>query len=163
LQQVRAALAYREPASGIIHKLKYDGLFALAKPLAQIMASAWPEWENKPDVIVPIPLHRRRQRQRGFNQSALLAFHLGPQVNISVNGQALNRVKPTIPQIGLNPVERLENVRDAFSANAQQVTNKQILLIDDVYTTGATMAAAAGALLDSGAAGVSAYCLARAV
>jgi ComF family protein len=163
LQQVRASLAYREPSTQIIHKMKYDGFFALAKPLAQIMAATWPGWEQYPDTIVPIPLHRRRQRRRGFNQSALLGLHLGQQMDIPVDEQALERVKHTVPQIDLSPVERLENVRDAFFADSHRVRNKQILLIDDVYTTGATMTSAADALLASGAAGVSAYCLARAV
>jgi len=163
LQQVRASLYYREPAMGIIHKMKYDGLFALTKPLAQLMARTWPEWEYTPDIIVPIPLHKRRAKQRGFNQSALLAFHLGQQVDISVDPKGLERVRHTAPQVNLKPEQRLENVRGAFAADSQQVNGKQILLVDDVYTTGATMSAATDALLGSGAAGVSAYCLARTV
>lgn len=163
LQQVRTPLAYREPAARIIHRLKYEGLFALANPLAQIMANAWPAWEHYPDVIVPIPLHSRRQRRRGFNQSALLARHLGRQLEIPVNERAMKRVRNTIPQTGLSPIDRQENVRDAFVADSQQVSNQQILLVDDVYTTGATMSAAADALLANGATGVSAYCLARTV
>ena len=163
LQQVRASLAYLEPATRVIHKMKYSGLFELAKPLAQIMAAKWPDWERDPDAIIPVPLHNQRQRRRGFNQSALLALHLGRQVEIPVDEQAIRREIHTVPQIGLSPVERLENVRGAFSADSRQVKNKQILLVDDVYTTGATMSAAADALLASGAAGVSAYCLARAV
>ena len=127
------------------------------------MAGAWPNWEPYPEIIVPVPLHKRRQRRRGFNQSALLALHLGQQIDIPVNEDAVWRVKNTIPQTGLKPDERLENVRDAFTASSKQVYNKQILLIDDVFTTGATMVAAAGAVLASGAAGVSAYCLARTV
>ena len=163
LQQVRAPLVYHDPAARIIHKMKYDGLFALAKPLARIMALKWPDWDHDPEMIVPIPLHKRRQRRRGFNQSTLLALHLGQQLNIAVDAQAMKRVKHTNPQIGLNPIERLENVRGAFLADSQRTRNKQILLVDDVYTTGATMSAAADALLASGAATVSAYCLARAV
>jgi ComF family protein len=143
--------------------MKYDGFFALAKPLAQIMVRAWPDWEQFPDVILPIPLHPRRQRQRGFNQSALLAVHVGRQLTIPVNQKAMKRVRYTNPQTGLSPEDRLENVRGAFSADSHQVDSKQILLIDDVFTTGATMSAAADALLAAGAAGVSAYCLARTV
>jgi ComF family protein len=163
LRQVRAPLAYEEPTARIIHRLKYEGLFALAKPLVQIMVASWPDWEINPDVIIPVPLHKQRRRRRGFNQSTLLAEHLGQKLAIPVDEKAMKRVKYTIPQIGLNPAERHENVRDAFAADSQKVNNKQILLIDDVYTTGATMSAAADSLLASGAAGVSAYCLARAV
>lgn len=163
LQQVRAPLAYLDPISRVIQRLKYEGLFALAKPLAQILAASWPDWAVNPEIIVPIPLHKRREKQRGFNQSALLARHLGHALGITVNEAAMTRAKNTIPQIGLSPDERQENVRDAFVADAQMVKGKQILLVDDVYTTGATMSAAAHALLVSGAGGVSAYCLARAV
>lgn len=163
LQQVRAPLAYREPTSRIIQRLKYEGLFALAQPLALIMAGAWPDWDAEPDVILPIPLHRRRERRRGFNQSALLARQLGRSLGIPVSEEGMQRTINTQPQIGLSPEQRYENVRDAFVADSAQVEGKQILLIDDVYTTGATMNAAANALLASGAKGVSAYCLARAV
>jgi len=163
MQQIRAPLLYDEPATRVIHKMKYDGYFALAQPMAQIMARAWPDWEHFPDVILPIPLHPRRQRQRGFNQSALLAVHLGRLLNIPVNQKGMERVRHTNPQIGLSPKDRLENVRGAFLADSREVNSKQILLIDDVYTTGATMSAAADALLAAGAAGISAYCLARTV
>lgn len=163
LQQVRASLFYREPLAGVIHKMKYGGLFALAKPLAQIMAKTWPDWRPAPDTIIPIPLHKRRIRRRGFNQSALLAFRVGRQLNISVNDQALQRIRHTLPQVDLSPAQRLVNVRGAFTADVNQVEGKQILLIDDVYTTGATMSAAADALIASGARSVSAYCLARTV
>lgn len=163
LEQVRTPLAYKDPTARIIHRLKYEGLFALARPLAQIMIDAWPDWEPAPDLILPIPLHPRRQRRRGFNQSASLAKHLGTEVGLPVEERALRRMKNTIPQIGLSPAEREENVRQAFAAEGKLVEAQYILLIDDVYTTGATMRAAATALLSSGAAGVSAYCLARSV
>lgn len=163
LQQVRTPLAYKDPAAQIIHRLKYEGLFALAQPLAQIMVASWPDWEAAPGVLVPIPLHPRRQRRRGFNQSAILANHIGAQLGLPVEESALRRTKNTIPQIGLSPAQREENVRRAFTAESELVLAKHILLIDDVYTTGATMRAAAAALLSAGADGVSAYCLARSV
>ena len=143
--------------------MKYEGLFALAEPLAEMMVAAWPDWEPTPDEIVPIPLHQRRKRRRGFNQSSLLAIGVSDQVEISFNEQALMRTRHTVPQVDLSPARRLLNVRGAFTAVAHQVKGKQILLIDDVYTTGATMSAAAEALIASGARGVSAYCLARTV
>ena len=163
LQQVRAPLAYQDPAAGIIHRFKYDGLFALAKPLAEIMVSSWPEWENLPDVIVPVPLHKRRQRRRGFNQASLLAAYLGETLAIPVNDRAMTRIIPTLPQFGLCPKERFANFKDAFVSVGIELKNKQVLLVDDVFTTGATMSAAAETLLASGAIGVSAYCLARTV
>lgn len=163
LQQVRTPLAYKDPVAYIIHRLKYEGLFALAQPLAQIMVASWPDWQTTPSLLIPIPLHPRRQRRRGFNQSAMLANHIGAQLGLPVEESALRRTKNTMPQIGLSPVQREENVRRAFAAQSEQVLAKHILLIDDVYTTGATMRAAAAALLSAGANGVSAYCLARSV
>jgi ComF family protein len=127
------------------------------------MASKWPDWERPFDLIVPVPLHARRQRVRGFNQAALLAQQIGSQREIEVRERLLRRVRYTKPQIGLTPAERKENVRRAFAAECGSLDGKRILLIDDVYTTGATMTSAASALLNAGATAVSAYCLARAM
>ncbi len=143
--------------------MKYEGLFALNKPLAQLMTNAWPIWDDEPDIIIPIPLHPRRKKERGFNQSALLAIHLGQQLNITVNIKDLERTKNTAPQVGLSPEKRQENVRDAFCTKPGAVSDRKILLVDDVFTTGATMLAAAKALLSAGATDVSAYCLARTI
>lgn len=160
LTQMRAALRYQEPASAAIHRFKYEGYFALGKPLAGLMIDAWPRWEQSPDLILPIPLHARRRRQRGYNQSELLARPLGEALRIPVDATLLHRTRHTIPQVGLGPDERHENVRGAFAADSG-VAGRHVLLIDDVLTTGATIAAAAEALLAAGALGVAAYCLAR--
>ncbi len=127
------------------------------------MVNSWPDWEYPPDLIMPVPLHSRRLKQRGFNQSALLAAYLGESLGIEVNSKDLVRVKNTKPQVGLNPEQRQENVRNAFQAQDEIVKNKHVLLIDDVLTTGATMLAANISLQIAGAKTVSAYCLARAV
>lgn len=163
LKQSRACFAYSEPLESIIKRFKYDGLHSLAKPLGEQMARKWPEWAQTPDAIVPIPLHVRRQRSRGFNQAQLLAHQLGSTVGIGVNDQILRRVRYTKPQVDLSPHERKENVWEAFTAEPGSVMGKRFLLLDDVLTTGATMASAANALLEAGAKNVSAYCLARAV
>ena len=105
----------------------------------------------------------RRLRSRGFNQAQLLANQVGPIVGIEVNDHILRRERRTRPQVDLKPSERKENVYRAFSAESGAVRGKRILLIDDVFTTGATLISAAGTLLEAGADSVSAYCLARAV
>jgi ComF family protein len=163
LEKSRACFKYSEPLESVIRHYKYDGLHALAKPLGNLMAQKWPDWSQTPDMIVPIPLHVRRLRSRGFNQAQLLANQLGPSFGIEVNDHVLRRKRRTRPQVDLSPSERKKNVQQAFSAEQGAVKGKNILLIDDVFTTGATMISAAGALLEAGAKTVSAYCLARAV
>ena len=161
LSQMRAPLRYEEPTSTLIHRFKYEGYFALGRPLARFLIDGWPVWEMPPDLILPIPLHPQRRRQRGYNQAELLARPLAEAINVPVNVSALRRTRHTPPQVGLGPDERQDNVRGAFAAEADAVRDRHILLIDDVLTTGATMSAAAETLLAAGADGVAAYCLAR--
>lgn len=161
LSQMRAPLRYAEPTSTLIHQFKYEGYFALGRPLARFLIAGWPTWAIQPDLILPIPLHPRRRQQRGYNQAELLAQPLAEAMNVPVNVSALRRTRHTVPQVGLGPDERHDNVRGAFAAEADAVRDRHVLLIDDVLTTGATMLAAAETLLAAGAAGVAAYCLAR--
>ncbi len=162
LQQIRAAVLFAHPVSKLIHNLKYNGAFALAKPLAQLMADAWSTWHMPVDLVLPIPLHADRQRERGYNQAALLTRDFCQQAALAYVEEGLQRTRFTTPQVGLTAVERLKNVQDAFATKVD-VVGKHVLLIDDVCTTGATMAAAANALFAAGANTVSGYCLARAI
>jgi ComF family protein len=162
LKQMRTAVFYAGPVAEAVQAFKYEGYFALAKPLAELMAAAWPRWEQPVDVVIPVPLHAARQRERGYNQSELLARVLERRLNWQVETAALKRVRRTRPQVGLNRVERQENVYGAFIAEPALVEGKDILLIDDVRTTGATLSAAADVLLAAGARSVSGYCLAGA-
>jgi ComF family protein len=139
--------------------MKFDGLFALARPLADLMAEAWPKWRHPFDLAAPIPLHPDRLKQRGFNQSKLLLDALVKRLNWPAEPAALKRSRSTRPQVELGGRERWENVRGAFTADRDLVAGQRILLVDDVSTSGATLAAAAEALLDAGAASVSAYCV----
>jgi ComF family protein len=162
LQLIRTAVLYNGPVADTIKKFKYQGYFALAQPLAHLMLSAWPGWQHPVDVVVPVPLHAARQRERGYNQSELLAQVLGRDLKWQIELAALKRVRRTRPQVGLNSVERQANVRGAFVTEPNLVEGRRILLIDDVHTTGATLGAAADVLLAAGAKSVSAYCLAGA-
>ncbi len=159
--QIRAAFRFADDIPYIIHQFKYENRFALAEPLAVMMAEAWPQWQTAVDLIIPIPMHKIRQRLRGYNQSALLAKHFGKQIDCAYNENALQRVRHTRPQVGLNGRARLANLNGAFEVNGRFIHNKNILLVDDVCTTGATLVIAAKALLAAGANSVSGYCLAR--
>lgn len=162
LAQVRAPLLFQEPVTKVIHKLKYNGQFGLGQPLGDLMLRGWPRWRPEPDLLIPIPLHAARQKIRGYNQATLLAQQLGQALNLPVNTTTLKRTRDTQPQVHLSAAERLSNVAGAFTAVDNHIAGQTILLIDDVYTTGATMSAAATTLLQAGAAYVSGYCLARA-
>ena len=160
LEQVRTATLYEGSVVAAIKQFKYEGYFALAKPLAKLMLTAWPRWQLPVDLVVPIPLHAARQRERGYNQAELMARILQRNLDWRVEPAALKRVRRTRPQVGLNPAERQANVYGAFIAEPALVSGKRILLVDDVRTTGATLIAAADVLLAAGAVSVSGYCLA---
>ena len=157
---------YTSELSRIIQALKFQGRRNIADLLGPLMASVFLEsWDrDQIDMLVPIPLHPRRRRERGFNQSALLARSMARWIAIPVCGRVLTRVRHTAPQVGLTDVERTRNLKDAFRcSDPAKVRGKRILLIDDVMTTGATAASAASALSQAGAQRVSVLTAARAV
>jgi ComF family protein len=162
LNQIRTATFYLNPIAEVIKQFKYEGYFGLAQPLGELMLAAWPRWQHPIDLAISVPLHAARQRERGYNQSELLARFLARHLDWCVETAALKRIRRTRPQVGLNMTERLANVRGAFVSDSTLVEGKQILLIDDVRTTGSTLVAAAEVLLAAGAQSVSAYCLAEA-
>ncbi|MGQ9597816.1 MAG: ComF family protein [Anaerolineae bacterium] len=165
LDGLRAYGFHTDPLRKIIHEFKYRDLQGLAKPLGQMMAQGWSElapsdWEV--DVIVPVPLHPTRQRQRGYNQSALLARELGFHIRRPVVENAFFRSKPTLPQVELNFQERMANIQGAFQCVDSALAGKRVLLVDDVCTTGATLEAASAALRRGKVSSIWAYTLARA-
>jgi ComF family protein len=127
------------------------------------MVESWPSWKHQPDLVIPIPLHPEREKERGYNQAALLSRGICRQLELESDEAALRRIRHTRPQVGLDRAQRRENVRGAFAAKKARVSGKHLLLVDDVCTTGATLGAAAEALLDRGANSVSGYCIARPV
>jgi ComF family protein len=118
-------------------------------------------WEI--DVIVPVPLGVARQKERGYNQAALIARPVALETGWAYRPKALSRVRETKTQVGLSIEERRMNVGGAFKAEGEGVAGKNVLLIDDVLTTGSTMEACAAALIEAGAAKVFGLTLARAL
>ena len=147
----------------LIHLLKYEKMLPLAQPLAGRMASQLPRF-GAIDFVVPVPLFWTKKYLRGFNQSALLAKLLAARTAAGYRPRALRRTRRTAAQAGLSDSERITNVGGAFSARpALGLEGRRVLLVDDVMTTGATLAAAAGALKQAGASYVGALTIARAV
>lgn len=157
-----------------IHRFKYAGKIQLAEPLGRLMLNAYRRfWEpEKFDLILPVPLHAKKLRKRGFNQSYLLirswktiSIPLAVELSaIPVSTDVLIKKKATIPQTGLGRQQRLINIRGAFRVQyPQKVDAKKVLLIDDVYTTGATVNECARMLLKAGAEFVDVLTVARAM
>jgi ComF family protein len=164
LSQVRAAAFHQAPLRQAIHMFKYEGCTELSTALAGYLVAAYakPCWippSATVDLVVPVPLHEERRAERGFNQSELLAADLCRSVGLQIDRQSLRRIRHTPHQVGLDAASRRQNVADAFKASTA-VVGKHLLLIDDVYTTGATLCACADAALDAGAVAVSALTLA---
>lgn len=159
---VRAATRFEGPIRQAIHRLKYGNLTAVAPALAELLAAAYREAGWSVDLVVPVPLHPARRRQRGYNQAERLARPLAAALGLPLTPRALRRVRATADQIGLDAAGRRANVAGAFAvAQPASVAGRTVLLVDDVATTGCTLDAGARALLDSGAAHVYALVLAR--
>jgi ComF family protein len=138
-----------------IHQLKYRNLRALAVPLAKLLQDYLIANPIPGEVMVPVPLHQKRLRERGYNQSRLLAGELGKLNNLPVVDDCLIRQQPAPPQARTSTVEeRRRNVASAFTYHNRKLQDKQVLLIDDVTTSGATLDACASALKAAGASSV---------
>jgi competence protein ComFC len=161
LDGLRSVAGYEGTLGQAIHALKYEGVRALATPLGELMADYLTHLGLPADALVPVPLHRSRQRERGYNQSCLLARAIAQRVGIPVV-EALARERNTPAQVNLSRHARLANVQGAFHATDADLCGKRVLLIDDVSTTGATLAACAHALAASRARSIWALTLARA-
>ncbi len=162
LDGMRSPFRFDGAVRQAVHQLKYRNLRALAAPMGDFLADFLNTSGIPANVVVPVPLHSKRLRERGYNQSALLARRLGQRANLPVIESCLLRVKPTPPQARTTAVaERRCNMSDAFACRNAQLKDRQVLLIDDVATSGATLDAAAAALKAGGAASVWGLTLAR--
>ncbi|MBI5631750.1 MAG: ComF family protein [Elusimicrobia bacterium] len=158
---LRAAYLYRGSAVSVVHAFKYRGQKSAAKAAGLWMAAElarFPELE-RPRALVPVPLHPSRLRERGYNQSLLLAESLSRACSIPVR-ELLVRTRKTKPQLELNRQERLKNLQHSMQAR-QRLEGGRFWIIDDVCTSGASLEAAAEALLDAGATQALGYVFAR--
>lgn len=163
--RARALAQHAGPLAQAVRRFKYDGRYALGAGLAGLLARDAPgELLARCDLAAPVPLHPRRLMRRGFNQALVLARGLEAARGVAVAPRLLRRLRHTRPQVGLAPQERAANVAGAFALGPGQealVRGRRALLVDDVYTTGATVAECARVLLAAGAAEVSVLTLTR--
>jgi len=152
----------------VIHELKYRGIKSALNPIEKWIGHYFAdinarEWIDKDTLIIPIPLHRSRLRQRGFNQAELIANVLGEYFDLEVELHALKRIKNTKAQVEIREKNKREsNVRGCFAADAGKILNKPVMLVDDVYTSGSTIREAEAVLRKAGARSVNVFVLAKA-
>lgn len=159
---VAAVFVYGGPLAEAIRRLKYQARTDLVLPLGRILSQGALPYIDRVDVVMPVPLYSRRLRARGFNQAALLARPVARSLGVPLNVMALDRVRETAEQAGIDRSERALNVKGAFRARKPR-SPARVLLIDDVRTTGATLTAASEALLAAGYSRVYALALAAAI
>jgi len=162
----RALGYYEGPFREAIHRWKYEGKVYLSPLFGEWMARDFFQYWTIDlfDLVIPVPLHPRRLRERGFNQALLLAKELSRRTGIPYRMQVLEKRKPTIPQVSLSGREREKGVKGAFHLmNEREVKGKGVLVVDDVYTTGATVNECARVLLAGGAKRVDVFTLVHAI
>lgn len=156
---VLAPLYFKDPISRMIHAFKFQGDLTTGRLLAGLLANAINN--AKPDILLPVPLHPRRLRQRGFNQSLEIARHLGRVHQIPVMPKLLRRIRNTPPQHTQTAAHRRMNIRGAFRVT-EELAGAHIAVVDDVLTTGHTAAEIAQVLKRTGAKQVDIWVVARA-
>ncbi len=155
LDGIRSPFRFDGVIRQAIHQLKYRNLRAIAQPLAKLLQDFLGTNPMLGEVLIPVPLHQKRLRERGYNQSRLLAQELGKLINLPVVDDCLTRQRHTPPQARTSTVdERRSNVANAFTCRNHRLQDKQVLLIDDVTTSGATLYACASTLKAAGATSV---------
>jgi len=162
IEGIRSPFRFDGVIRKAIHELKYRNLKAISPRLAELLADYLRANPLPGEALVCVPLHPRRLRERGYNQSSLLAKELSRRIDLPVIEDCLIRVKQAQPQVkAVDVVERRSNVADAFVCQNEKVSGKKIILIDDVCTSGATLESCAAALKNKGATSVWGLTLAR--
>ena len=161
IERIRSAALFEGVLRQAIHRFKYERLSSLAEPFGDMLADYWRAEQLAADWLIPVPLHSSRERDRGYNQSELLARQLAHRVNVPLSSRGLRRTRATAVQMTLNAAQRRENVAGAFECVEPRVRGARVVIVDDVGTTGATLDACAQAVLKAGAAAVMGLTLAR--
>jgi ComF family protein len=162
----RALGHYEGPLQEAIHRWKYEGKIGLSPIFGKWMAERLSYyWDPQCfDLILPVPLHQQRLRERGFNQALLLVRELSRRTSIPYRMKVIQKKRPTLPQVQLSRAEREKGVRKSFHVlSGEELEGKTILLVDDVYTTGATVNECSRVLLAAGAARIDVFTLSHAV
>ncbi|MGH2524064.1 MAG: ComF family protein [Anaerolineales bacterium] len=161
LSGVRSAAFFEGPLRHAVHRLKYHRDIILADSLGQVLREAWQAFQLPGEVVIPVPLSAERLRERGYNQAALLARAFAELAGLPYAPTGIARIRHSASQVGLSAHERQANVSGAFEGRANVVRGRSVILVDDVCTTGATLAACAEALRAAGAGQVWGLTLAR--
>lgn len=147
-----SVVKYEEVVKRLIYRFKYSNHTYLSRTMGAMMANKLKAEGIKTDLIIPIPLYKNKEKERGFNQSVLLSKYISEKINIPVNTNNLIRVKNTKVMHSLSKKERVQNVKDAFKVvDKWVIKNKSILLVDDIFTTGATVNISSKLLIEAGA------------
>ena len=162
-QALRSWAVFEGPIRKALHQIKYRQDLGLGDSLAAEMFDFVNRLNWQIDLVIPVPLGKKRFRERGYNQVGLFARPLALAKEWKYASHSLKRVRETISQVGLSADERENNVRSAFVANAKRVAGQNVLVVDDVSTTGATLNSCAKALINGGAREVYALSIARAL
>lgn len=160
-RQGRAVFLYKAGMKKSMYRFKYSNRREYARFYAKSAAKTHGSWilRNRIEVIVPIPMYPGKRRRRGYNQAEIFARALGTELGIPVDAGMVRRVRDTVPQKALNDKERQRNLKNAFQLAPNIVKYSQILLVDDIYTTGSTMDAVAAVLLSGGAKNIYYICI----
>jgi len=156
-----ALFRYEEPVRMLLHDLKFRDQFAVARLFGELLAIAAAAREPRPQAIIPVPLHPRRFRQRGYNQSTEIARIAARRLGLPLDLRHCTRRRPTLPQTGMPAAERRRNLRHAFQVSAE-LDLGHVTIVDDIVTTGATVGELTRALRSAGVARVDVWAVARA-
>jgi len=162
-QMMRSWAVFDSPVQNALHTLKYRRNIGLGESFAAEMAKFFRTLRWSVDIFIPVPLGKKRLKERGYNQVALVARPLAYEIGVEYSARALWKARETRSQVGLSISKRRENVHNAYQADSKVVKRKSVILMDDVATTGSTILSCTDALLSAGARNVYAITIARAL